>query len=160
MQSKRWFAIAAVLVAVAMPVANAKSGENSVQKKAIFQVMEMQANAWNRGDVDGFMVGYLNSPDTSYTSGGAQVWGYEAIKQRYVRTYGAGDRKLMGKLEFSNLKVVEATKDSAVCVGEWHLTRAKAPKAEGVFSLVFVRTPSGWKIIHDHTTAGIKKTTD
>lgn len=125
-------------------------------KDAIHKVLDMQAEAWNRGDLAEFMTGYLNSPDTSYTSGGAQVWGYDAIHNRYAKAYGTNS-SAMGKLNFTNLRIVEVGKDSAFCVGHFHLLKPDSTNADGVFSLVLKKTSKGWKIIHDHTTAGIKK---
>ncbi|MDZ4837987.1 MAG: nuclear transport factor 2 family protein [Candidatus Melainabacteria bacterium] len=133
-----------------------KSKDSGGPKAAINQLLVMQAEAWNRGDLTAFMTGYLDSPDTSYTSGGAEVWGYEAIHARYAKAYGTNS-SAMGKLKFSNLRIVEVGKDSAFCVGQFFLEKPDASKTDGVFSLVLKKTPSGWKIIHDHTTAGIKK---
>lgn len=129
------------------------------EKEAIQKVLDTQAEAWNRGDLSSFMTGYLESPDTSYTSGGAEVWGYDAIQKRFAKTYGT-DSSAMGKLSFTNLRIVEVGNDSAFCVGHFHLVKADSSNAEGVFSLVFKKTSHGWKIMHDHTTSGIKKEAD
>lgn len=151
-----WKLIVTILIlTVAMFPAISKSTETD-DKAAIHKVLDMQSEAWNRGDLAAFMTGYLNSPDTSYTSGGAEVWGYEAIHNRYAKAYGT-DSSAMGKLSFNNLRIVEVSKDSAFCVGHFHLLKPDATEADGVFSLVFKKTSKGWKIIHDHTTAGIKK---
>ncbi len=124
---------------------------------SVKSVLDLQADAWNKGDLVTFMTGYLDSADTSYTSGGEEVWGYDAIHDRYVKKYGTtgGD---MGKLSFSNLRIVEINKGSAFCVGHFHLVKADPTgNADGVFSLVLKQTGAGWKIIHDHTTASPKK---
>jgi ketosteroid isomerase-like protein len=43
----------------------------------------------------------------------------------------------------------------AVVTGHFHLTRSAAGggDASGVFSLVFEKKPTGWKIILDHTSS-------
>lgn len=130
--------------------------KQSASRDAILKVIEMQRNAWNQGDLDAFLTGYYQSPDTSYTSGGQEFWGYDSLKTKYTKSYGTS-RDTMGALEFTDLKVIDVTRDSAYCVGHWHLERKDKPLAEGVFTLVFKKTPNGWKIIHDHTTSGIKK---
>ena len=149
------FVVTMLVMAVAISPALSKSTDGG-DKVAIHKVLDMQAEAWNRGDLAAFMTGYLKSPDTSYTSGGAQVWGYEAIHNRYAKAYGT-DSSAMGKLSFTDLRTVEVTKDSAFCVGQFHLVKPDSTKADGVFSLVLKKTSDGWKIIHDHTTSGIKK---
>jgi ketosteroid isomerase-like protein len=65
----------------------------------------------------------------------------------------------MGQLEFSDLDVrmlgPEHDPAHAVVTGHFHLTRSQAGggDASGIFSLVFERKPSGWKIILDHTSS-------
>lgn len=144
---------------VCISLASAKDDIETPVKQnsnAIVKVIDMQRDAWNRGDLDAFLTGYYQSPDTSYTSGGQEFWGYDSLKTKYSNSYGTS-RDTMGTLSFTDLKVIDVTKGSAYCVGHWHLERKDKPLAEGVFTLVFKKTSSGWKIIHDHTTSGIKK---
>ena len=151
---KRAIALLALVLIAILPSLAGTSG--STARKGITAVINMQKDAWNRGDLDAFMTGYLKSPETSYTSGGEEFWGYESLQKKYGKTYGT-NRDTMGTLDFTDLKIIDVSKDSAYCVGHWHLLRKDKPLAEGVFTLVFVKTASGWKIIHDHTTSGIKK---
>jgi ketosteroid isomerase-like protein len=125
--------------------------ENPDTQKAIESVLTKQAEAWNRGDLDEFMKGYLHSENTSYTSGGTEVWGYEALHDRYQKKYGKSP-ETMGKLKFSELKVFPLGAKNALVIGHWHLDPQKPPAADGTFSLVFVKTKEGWKVLHDHTS--------
>src|SRR5271170_4073010 len=52
-------------------------------QKGVTDVLNMQVEGWNHGDLEKFMTGYRQSPDTSYVSGGDEVWGYEALLKRY-----------------------------------------------------------------------------
>ena len=128
----------------------------SIAKQSVTSVLTAQCDAWNRGDLDGFMTGYLNSPDTSYTSGGTEVWGYDALRDRYQHRYGS-NRESMGKLSFSDIKVFDLGKSNALCLGHWHLERASQDPLDGVYSLVLVKTSGNWKIMHDHTSTIEKK---
>jgi hypothetical protein len=40
---------------------------------------------------------------------------------------------------------------AAVVVGLWRLVRP-SDKPHGIFTLLFRRTPAGWRIVHDHTS--------
>ncbi len=148
--------IVAFSVVLALSVVNgtvaAMPASESASRDAIIKVIDMQKNAWNSGDLDTFLTGYYESPDTSYTSGGQEYWGYEALRQKYTKSYGTS-RDTMGTLEFSELKVIDVGADSAYCVGHWHLERKEKQPLEGVFTLVLKNTSAGWKIIHDHTTS-------
>lgn len=118
---------------------------------AIEQVLYDQAAAWNAGDVETFMHGYQNSPETTFI-GKTIATGYQSILDRYRKAYATHDA--MGKLSFSDLKVRMLGKDHAVVTGKFHLTRTAAGggDASGVYSLVFEKEPEGWRIILDHTT--------
>lgn len=121
------------------------------QNQEIKDLLAMQAEAWNKGDLDTFMTGYLRSDQTSYTSGGKVVWGYEALKERYEKRYG-NSKESMGKLSFSDLKTVDLEKNHALCIGHWHLEGGEKKVFDGVFSLILRHDKSGWKVIHDHTS--------
>jgi ketosteroid isomerase-like protein len=137
--------------------ANSSKTVNPSAKESIAQLLKAQTSAWNSGDLDAFLSGYLHSPNTSYTSGGTEVWGYDALRERYKKRYG-DKRETMGQLTFSNLKIFETAKNSALCIGHWHLERKdqtkgkNLPTLDGIFSLVYVRIGRDWKILHDHTS--------
>jgi ketosteroid isomerase-like protein len=57
----------------------------------------------------------------------------------------------MGHLDFELLDLRALGRDGAIVLGRWRLS--STPQAgEGVFSLAFLRTPAGWRIVHDHTS--------
>jgi uncharacterized protein (TIGR02246 family) len=120
-------------------------------EQAIRRVLSDQVQAWNRGDIDGFMNGYENSPTTVFIGKTVQR-GYEAVRRRYHEQYPTPEK--MGKLSFSDLSVNLLSADYASVTGAFHLMRAPSAggDASGVFSLLFRRTPAGWKIILDHTS--------
>ncbi|MBI1354622.1 MAG: SgcJ/EcaC family oxidoreductase [Acidobacteria bacterium] len=114
-------------------------------------VLDAQVEAWNRGDVEAFMTGYAESPDTLFV--GKEVRrGYQAVLERYRRDYP--DKGRMGTLRFSDLEVRPLGPNHASVLGRFHLTRAAADggDAQGIFTLVFERSESGWKVILDHTS--------
>jgi uncharacterized protein (TIGR02246 family) len=123
---------------------------------AIRQVLTDQQTAWNRGDIVTFMHGYDDSPQTTFI-GKSVEHGYAMILARYQRSYASSEA--MGQLEFSDLDVrmlgPEHDPAHAVVTGHFHLTRSQAGggDASGIFSLVFERKLSGWKIILDHTSS-------
>jgi uncharacterized protein (TIGR02246 family) len=127
------------------------SGETSNDTTAIKQVLSDQQSAWNRGDIDTFMHGYNDSPETTFI-GKTIAHGYAPILARYKKTFAT--RAAMGTLNFSDLTVKILGQNYAVVIGKFHLTRTAAGGGDtsGVFSLIFQREPQGWRIILDHTT--------
>jgi uncharacterized protein (TIGR02246 family) len=121
----------------------------SKPEAAIRAVIEAQRDAWNRGDIEGYMDGYERSPDTSFLSGDNLTKGWQTVLDRYKKNYDT--REKMGVLTFSDLEIRMLNNDSALVVGRWMLKRAN-DEPHGRFSLIFQRTKAGWRIIHDHTS--------
>jgi ketosteroid isomerase-like protein len=123
--------------------------EVSKIKTDIRTVMNDQASAWNRGDIDGFMRGYWNSNDLVFVSGANVTRGWQPTLDRYKRTYNS--REKMGELTFSDLEIDVVSRNAAVVLGSWSLKRANDTPG-GKFTLIFKRFKDGWKIVHDHTS--------
>lgn len=122
-------------------------------KDGVQSLLDMQANAWNKGDLKTFMTGYERSKETSYTSGCKIISGYDALQAHYQKRYG-NSSDTMGKLDFTILQTVELGKNNALCVGRWHLVGKDKKEMGGVFSLVLSRSDqkSDWRVVHDHTS--------
>ena len=118
-------------------------------KTAIRKVMDEQTAAWNRGDIDGFMQGYWNSPDMTFVSGDNVTKGWQPTLERYKKSYNS--REKMGVLSFTDLEITLTGKDSAVVLGRFTLVREK-DKPTGMFTLNFRKFKEGWRIIIDHTS--------
>jgi ketosteroid isomerase-like protein len=124
----------------------AASGDSVAQIRA---VMSAQVAAWNRGDIDGFMDGYARSSATEFVSGDKLTRGWETVRDRYRKKYSS--REKMGRLVFSELKIAPLGADAALVIGRWKLVRGP-DEPHGRFTVLFRRTPAGWRIVHDHTS--------
>ncbi len=119
-------------------------------RQAISAALNAQQTAWNRGDVDAFLVGYWHSPELTFSGSSGVARGWDGVLARYKKNYP--DRAAMGQLDFSDLEFRFLGPDAALVLGRWHLKRERDDLG-GVFTLVWQRFPEGWKIIHDHTSA-------
>ena len=117
---------------------------------AIPRVIQQQQQAWNRGDLEGFMSGYWNSPELTFFSGAHEAKGWQAALDRYKKSYQSPGHE-MGKLEFSNLRIEMLGREAAFVRGEFHLTMSDGKTPHGRFTLIFRKFPEGWKIVHDHS---------
>jgi uncharacterized protein (TIGR02246 family) len=115
-------------------------------------VLQHSEEAWNRGDLAVFASYYDDSPETTFIGREVVRGGVEAILARYRRAYPT--RESMGMLAFSNVEVRMLAPGVALVTGEFHLERTTAGggNAAGRYTLILRKTPSGWKIIHDHTS--------
>ena len=150
MRCGKWMACAEVLFCSAA-LAQTAPIQTDKDKTAIEQVLHDQEKAWNRGNIDSFMRGYKDSPETTFI-GKTLSHGYQPILERYKKGYATRDA--MGTLDFSDLEVRMLGTDYAVVTGKYHLARTEegGGDARGLFSLIFERESSGWQIILDHTS--------
>ncbi len=153
------YALAAVLLALTYTAGRqslAQKPENSLHTASrmeldVVKAVLAQEKSWNSGDLEGYVKGYKDSPDTLFI--GRQISkGYAQIFEDYKRNYST--RAIMGTLAFTELEVHPLSDTFVVCLGKYHLDRPKRDggNADGIFSLVFEKTDQGWKIILDHTS--------
>ncbi|HYL83861.1 MAG TPA: TonB family protein [Candidatus Angelobacter sp.] len=143
------FLLLVVILGRDRDLASAADAHDS-DREAIRAVLAAQDAAWNRGDVDAFLVGYWHSPELTFSGSSGVSRGWDGVLARYKRTYP--DRASMGELDTSEFEFRFLGPDAALVLGKWHLKREKGDIG-GVFTLVFQRLPEGWRIIHDHTSA-------
>ncbi len=124
--------------------------KDELQEPRIRRVLADQADAWNRGDLDGFMAGYLNSPDLTFRSGGTVTQGYDETLARYRTKYQAPGAE-MGRLTFDDLSV-KRLRHTTIVTGRWTLDRT-ADTPTGLFTLRMELKGNAWKIVDDHTSA-------
>ncbi len=141
------FSTILALTAAAVPFSSL--GAAAEPTTAIRAVLQAQADAWNRGDVNGYMNGYARGNSTVFVSGDTVTRGWDTVRVRYAKKYDS--REKMGTLTFSEVNVTPISSDAALVIGRWKLTR-KSDKPHGRFTLIFRRMPEGWRIVHDHTS--------
>jgi ketosteroid isomerase-like protein len=140
-------AISAVWSAACQKQATVSDSDSIAQIRA---VLDRQAEAWNRHDLESFMEGYWNSPDLTFYSGGIALSGWQTTIDRYRQRYQS-DGAEMGQLEFSDLKIELLGPNAAFVRGRWRLQMSSGEQG-GLYTLTFRKLEGGWKIIHDHTS--------
>jgi ketosteroid isomerase-like protein len=117
------------------------------------KVINAQQEAWNRGDIDGFMNGYARARSTVFISEDTVTRGWQTVRDRYKKKYS--DREKMGTLVFSDLEITPLGNGAALALGRWRL-KDTPEEPHGRFTLIFRLLPEGWRIVHDHTSAAPK----
>jgi len=147
--------LAALLLVVILPISISAQSAAGPKKRsdriiaAVRAVLDAQVDAWNRGDIEGYMAGYRRSEETVFVSGDSLTRGWKTVLARYKKNYDS--REKMGTLTFSDLEITPIGSDAAIAIGRWHLQRAK-DEPHGRFTLIFRKTRQGWRIVHDHTS--------
>jgi ketosteroid isomerase-like protein len=140
----------AVTLLFVSPILSLAQTNDEKTKADIRAVIDAQAAAWNRGDVDGYMDGYDRSPNTEFVGGDSITRGWQQVLDRYKEKYDT--REKMGVLAFSDLEINLVSKDAALVLGRWRLKRAN-DEPHGTFTLLFRKTKAGWRIVHDHSSS-------
>ena len=121
--------------------AQSAAAAESAATTAARNVLAVQKDAWNRGDIDAFMQGYARSDAIRFAGGDRINYGWQATLDSYRKGYP--DAAAMGKLDFELVEVRELSPVVVYVFGKWRLTRAKeaADKApHGLFTLIVEKT--------------------
>ncbi len=121
----------------------------SKDEQEIRHVLEIQTDAWNRGDINGFMKGYWESDSLMFIGSRGITYGYEQTLGNYKRAYP--DTSHMGKLKFDIVEVKRLSVIYFFVTGTWHLTRSVGDLG-GSFTLLFKRIGNKWLIVKDHSS--------
>ena len=136
-----------------LTTATAQKNSSPAAEADIRAVLDTQTVAWNKGNLDDFMKGYWRSPKLTFYSAGNKRAGYDAVLERYRKTYQA-EGKEMGQVSFTDVEVELLGNKAAVVRGRWGLTMSDGKKMGGLYTLIFRHfKKEGWKIIHDHTSS-------
>jgi beta-aspartyl-peptidase (threonine type) len=121
-------------------------------RAAVLALLDAQVEAWNRGDLEGFMAGYWRSPELVFCSGATLTKGWDATLEHYRKRYQAEGRE-MGRLGFDAVEVLPLGPDGAAARGAWRLRTSDGKEPHGLFTLVLRRVDGAWRIVHDHTSS-------
>ena len=121
-------------------------GESN-RKEEIITVLDLQAEAWNKGDIASFMKGYEKSDSLQFITKRGRTLGWTQVFTNYSKHYPT--QKEMGKLYFENLIITDLSDSLSQVYGNWKLDKDSI--VGGNFSLIMKLKNKEWKIIIDHT---------
>jgi uncharacterized protein (TIGR02246 family) len=117
---------------------------------AIRRVIADMEAAWNRGDFEGYMAGFLN-PGVVFVSKGRFQDGWQGTLDHYVRDYGGAPEK-RGTLHFFDIQVELLAPDAAQLVSRYRLDRAEAPQ-DGINTRLMRKVAGRWVIALNHVSS-------
>ena len=129
------------------PAAGPPSGPPDPPEEILTQLKATPAY-WNSGDLDRFVAPYDSA--ATFMTGTGPI-GREEMRAHYRSKYFASGHPDQ-QLGFEQLTVRSLGADYALVTGRFVLSGGGKPELSGWFSLVWHRTPEGWKILHDHSS--------
>jgi len=142
-------ALAGSLLVAGCAAAPPSSGISETDRNQIQAALSASVDGWNEGSLAKHLSLYDPSV-TAMTRDGPRP-GVAAIEESFRRTYFAGDKPKQ-KLRMERVAVRPLSNDSALMTGRFVLEGGGLPEQSGWFTLVWVRTATGWKVVHDHTS--------
>ncbi|HYK75507.1 MAG TPA: DUF4440 domain-containing protein [Daejeonella sp.] len=118
-------------------------------RRQIFNLLEEQRQAWNQGNLEGYMQGYWQSDSLLFVGKSGPRYGWKNTLDNYKRGYP--DKETMGILTFDIREVRMMGNGYAFVLGAWHLKR-KNDEPAGFFTLFLRKIRGSWKIIADHSS--------
>ena len=115
----------------------------------IREILAEQTEAWNRGDIDGFMKGYWQSDSLMFIGKNGVTRGWQQTLENYKKGYP--DTAAMGKLSFDLITLKPLSPEYFFVVGKWMLKRSIGD-VSGHYNLLFRKIKGKWVIIADHSS--------
>ena len=137
----------AILFVLIFLVSSASYGGDTATE--IRQLLKEQDEAWNRGDLDGFIAPYDDTNHLVFVSS-VVIRSAKELKERYEKRYKSGKADF-GKLSFSDLQVEELAPGLARAWGRWTVEQDNK-KSAGWFTLILQKKADQWRILHDHSS--------
>jgi ketosteroid isomerase-like protein len=115
----------------------------------IRNLLSQQTEAWNRGDIDGFMQTYWQSDSLMFVGKDGVTWGWHNTLERYKKSYPG--KEAMGQLSFEIVQIKKLSEEYFFVVGKWILKRNRGDLS-GHYNLLIKHINGEWKIITDHSS--------
>jgi len=127
----------------------AANASDETIEQAILASVQGFADAWNRGDMDGYLNHYRQDGALSIYMSAGQLIGAEEIRRVYQASYPTPEK--MGNFSTADVTVRLVSPELALARGNFE-HRFTDKTVRGNFSLVWQKfADQGWKIIHEHT---------
>jgi ketosteroid isomerase-like protein len=139
---KKLFFLVAILFVIKSQAQKHDEGE-------IRNLLVQQTEAWNRGDINGFMQTYWQNDSLMFIGKDGITWGWKNTLERYKKGYP--DKETMGQLSFDVIQVKKLSAEYFFVVGKWMIKR-NAGDLSGHYNLLMKRIKGQWKIIADHSS--------
>jgi ketosteroid isomerase-like protein len=138
-----------LLLLLAVSLRGSAFAQTSTDDANIRIILANQVNQWNRGNIDGYMVGYWENDSLIFIGKNGPTYGYKATLDRYRLAYP--DLTRMGQLTSTVIKVRLLSPEWAYVTGQWQLKRTVGDLG-GYYTLLLRKINGEWVIVEDHSS--------
>lgn len=130
-------------------VISLKASSQTKDLDAVRQLLQVQTEAWNKGDITAFMQTYWKSDSLVFVGKSGVTYGWQNTLDNYKKGYP--DKTAMGRLQFTIIRMEPLSKGVYNVVGKWHLTRTIGDLM-GHYTLIIKKMNGKWLIVQDHSS--------
>ncbi len=116
--------------------------------KILRAMMDSSATAWNEGSLEGHLSIYDSAATFMSANGLISI---PEVKENFRKKYFNGSKPVQ-QLAFEEIVIQPLGAEFALLTGKFILSGGNQPERTGRFSLVFGKTKTGWKVLHDHSS--------
>jgi uncharacterized protein (TIGR02246 family) len=149
MTNKIFLAASFVAMACAGQMRSTSGFHYASDAAAIKAVFDTTAAGWNRGELPVYLSAYVDSATAMGSTG--LVRGVSGIEGQMRAGFWRTGRPLQ-VLSYDHLEIRPIGPDQAIATGQYILTGGGRPDRTGWFTTIWVRTPRGWRMVHDHSS--------
>jgi ketosteroid isomerase-like protein len=142
--------LAGVLTACSSQLRSGVTGfRYSSDAAAIRAMLDTSAAGWNRAELPVYLSAYVDSATAMGSTG--LVRGVNGIEGQMRGGFWRTGRPAQ-TLSYDHLEIRPIGPNQAIVTGQYILTGAGLPNRTGWFTTIWVRTPAGWRMVHDHSS--------
>jgi ketosteroid isomerase-like protein len=142
--------LAAVLAGCSNQIRSGITGfRYSSDAAAIKAMLDTSAAGWNRAELPVYLSAYVDSATAMGSTG--LVRGVKGIEGQMRAGFWRTGRPAQ-TLSYDHLEIRPIGPNQAIVTGQYILTGTGLPNRTGWFTTIWVRTPAGWRMVHDHSS--------
>jgi ketosteroid isomerase-like protein len=133
----------------AVNVISPASSQYASDAASIRAMLNTSAAGWNRGELPVYLSAYVDSATAMGPTG--LVRGVRGIERQMRAGYWRTGRPLQ-TLTYDHLEIRPIGPNQAIVTGQYILIGEGVSNRSGWFTTIWVRTPAGWRMVHDHSS--------
>jgi ketosteroid isomerase-like protein len=133
------------------PAERGAPADPAALQASVESLLTVSAEAWNGGDLEGFLYWYKSGPETSFMTSRGPVHGLDELRGVYASRFEPGASR--DSLRFEDIETRPLAPWLGLATARCVLFQGDSITDTCVFTLVLENAPEGWRIIHDHSSA-------
>lgn len=147
MRTPRLLTLIALALAASLGACRFEVEEEENLEESIEALLERGVDAWNDGDLDGYLATYADAASTTMVRSGGRVVGLAAIRSTLAPRFEPGAAR--DSIYLEGVEVRPLPPLIGIVTGRYTLDRAGRDPGGGWFTVVVRRVGDGWRIVHD-----------